>query len=175
MRYFFIRALGHIGYVRLDYLNMGFHTVLALHVQVSILTGKLGVAERMTSEVLRDLLGVKTDMTNVAVCSILILSSYLELFTSRSYDILDVSLANNFCFEFLQSLLGQQEQNALQAQKGPLEKVMLHLRESWLCCTLNLVVMLHPRNSFSCCDTTYTCKLVMNGTWWVRYFLLTRL
>jgi hypothetical protein len=42
--------------------------VLTAGVQVSILTGKLGAAERMTSEVLRDLLGVKTDMTNVAVC-----------------------------------------------------------------------------------------------------------
>lgn len=93
MRYFFERALEHIGYVRLVYLNMGFHTVLALRVQVSILTGKLGVAERMTSEVLRDLLGVKTDMANVAVCNRKIFASYLELFISRSYDILDVPLA----------------------------------------------------------------------------------
>jgi hypothetical protein len=37
-------------------------------VQVNILNGRLADAERMTHEVLRDLLGVKADMTNVAVC-----------------------------------------------------------------------------------------------------------
>lgn len=36
--------------------------------KASILNGKLGAAERMTREVLQDLLGVKSDMTNVAVC-----------------------------------------------------------------------------------------------------------
>lgn len=35
--------------------------------QVCILNGKLAGAERMTYEVLRDLLTVKADMTNVAV------------------------------------------------------------------------------------------------------------
>ncbi|KAG0606203.1 hypothetical protein M758_9G122000 [Ceratodon purpureus] len=55
--------------------------------EVCILNGKLAAAERMTYEVLRDLLGVKADITSVA------------------------------------SLLGEQEeQDTLQAQKGPLEK-----------------------------------------------------
>lgn len=38
-----------------------------LNLQVCMLNEKLSDAERMTCDVLRDLLGVKIDMTNVAV------------------------------------------------------------------------------------------------------------
>lgn len=41
--------------------------MLMLNLQVCMLNEKLSDAERMTCDVLRDLLGVKIDMTNVAV------------------------------------------------------------------------------------------------------------
>ena len=41
--------------------------MLILNLQVCMLNEKLSDAERMTCDVLRDLLGVKIDMTNVAV------------------------------------------------------------------------------------------------------------
>lgn len=41
--------------------------MLVLNLQVCMLNEKLSDAERMTCDVLRDLLGVKIDMTNVAV------------------------------------------------------------------------------------------------------------
>lgn len=84
--------------VRLVYLLAWFQTVLTSCVQVSILTGKLGAAERMTSEVLRDLLGVKADMTNVAVCHKKISSSWLKFFIFQSSDIDDVTMSNDSLF-----------------------------------------------------------------------------
>lgn len=41
--------------------------MLMLNLQICMLNEKLSDAERMTCDVLRDLLGVKIDMTNVAV------------------------------------------------------------------------------------------------------------
>lgn len=41
--------------------------MLTLNLQICMLNEKLSDAERMTCDVLRDLLGVKIDMTNVAV------------------------------------------------------------------------------------------------------------
>lgn len=59
-----LSAPNEFAYITLDLVPV---LILQLCVQVYMLNGKLAGAEQMTRDVLSDLLGVKSDMTNVAV------------------------------------------------------------------------------------------------------------
>lgn len=59
---------------------MGFNLSLLFLVQIFALNAKLASAESMTHDVIRDLLGVKLDMTTCVVSSSSILAISLSIF-----------------------------------------------------------------------------------------------